>query len=371
LIGLAAIVPPQHENRETMTIPQPVRKISGLVSWAAFAALAACSSNDDSPGGAGTAGSAGSPSSAGSSAAGSGATGGGNHSGGGQSDPDAIVGTFQVQALVDEMDPTTGMTKIVGQVGDGPVPSSVVWTVIKTDGPCVLETPAAPFCEAGCGENVCVRENECQAYPTGHSVGAVTLTGVNLTTGGSSLKLNEFAKAYQQPAGTSFAYPPFAAGDDIELSAAGGDYAAFDLAAKGVDPITFTSTDFELDEGKAFDITWDAAADPKASEVYVKIDISHHGGIRGMIECHSDDTGSLTISGATMSGLIGLGVAGYPSVVLMRQSLDTAPIAPGRVKLEVSSRAERYVTVKGVESCNVDEDCTGGKTCRTTDSTCQ
>jgi hypothetical protein len=335
-----------------MTIPQSVRKISGLVSWAALAGLAACSSNDDSPGGAGTAGS---------SAAGS----------SGNAVPDAVVGTFQVQALVDEMDPTAGTTKVVGQVGDAPVPSNVVWTTTKTDGPCVLETPAAPFCEVGCGADVCVGENLCAAYPTGHSVGAVTLTGVSLTDGSSSLMLKEFAKAYQAPAGTSFVYPPFRAGDAIELRAAGGDYAAFKLAAKGVDPITFTSTDFELDEGKAFEITWDAATNPKASEIYVKIDISHHGGIRGMIECHSDDTGSLTISGATMTELIQLGVAGYPSVVLVRQSIDTAPIAPGLVRLEVSSRAERSLTVKGVESCTVDEDCMNGKTCRTTDSTCQ
>ena len=46
-------------------------------------------------------------------------------------------------------------------------------------------------------------------------------------------------------------------------------------------------------------------------------------------------------------------------------------IEDGIVKLEVSSRVERYVTIAGVESCTTDEDCTGGKKCRTTDSTCQ
>ena len=54
----------------------------------------------------------------------------------------------------------------------------------------------------------------------------------------------------------------------------------------------------------------------------------------------------------------------------MRQSIDTAQIAPGRVLLEVSARAEHYVTVKGVDSCNVTDDCPDGKTCAT-DSTCQ
>jgi hypothetical protein len=367
---------------ETMTIPQPIRKFSFLAPSALLvAALAACSRTDDAPGSGGAEGNAGAPATAGSgngdagsssaNTAGSGNTAGSNGAAGTSASSDAIVGTFQIQALVDEMDVTTGITKVVGQVGDGPVPSNVVWTVKKTDGDCVLETPAAPFCEEPCGADVCVGDNECQAYPTGHSVGTVTLSGVNTTAGGAMVTLKEIAKAYQPPAGTSFVYPPFAAGDDIKLQATGGDYTAFELAAKGVDPIAFTNTDFALDEGKPFDITWDAAADAKAAQIYVKIDISHHGGIRGMIECHADDTGSLRISGETMTELIGLGVAGYPSVVLVRQSIDTAQIAPGRVRLEVSSRAERYLTVAGVDSCTVNEDCPDGKTCRTTDSTCQ
>jgi hypothetical protein len=348
-----------------MTNTRPFRNFFGLAVCTNLSlALAGCSGSDVTPD-AGSSGNAGSGNLAGSSN-----SGGSGSTAGTSTGSDEIVGTFQVQVLADESGPTTGMTKIVGQVGDGPVPPNVHWTVIKEDGGCRLETPTAPFCEAGCGSGVCVADEVCQPYPTGHSVGAVTLTGVKLAAGGSELTLKEIAKAYQPPAGTALAYPPFAAGDEIALQATGGDYAAFALSTKGVNPLAFTSTDFELAEGKPLTLTWDAAPDPKSSQMYVKLDISHHGGIKGLIECDVDDSGSLTISSEMITELMGLGVAGFPSVVLMRQSIDTAQIAPGRVRLEVSARAEHYVTIEGVASCFADEECPDGQTCRTTDATC-
>lgn len=353
-----------------MKIPELFRKFAGPTFRVTLAAaLAACSGTDATPGSGGTASTAGSSGApAGGSSSGAGKAGSENGDAGAGSNE--VVGTFQVQVLADDTDPTTGMTKVVGQVSDSAVPSNVVWTVATTEGGCRLETPTVPFCAAGCGADVCVADDVCQAYPAAHSVGAVTLKGVGLVSGGSTLTLKEIAHTYQPPAGTALAYPPFGPADDVTLHAAGGDYAAFDLSAKGVDPLAFTSTDFELEDGKPLELTWDAAADPKSSQLHVKLDISHHGGIKGIIECDSDDSGSLTISAAMISQLLGLGVAGFPSVVAMRQSLDTAAIAPGLVRLEVSARAEHYVTVKGVDSCTVAADCPDGKTCAS-DSTCQ
>jgi len=354
-----------------MTIPQPLCKIAGLVFCVALnSAISACSSNDD-PAGAG-----GGPSAAGSGAsAGSNGTvipaGGTNGAGAASTGSDEVVGTFQVQVQPDQADSTTGMTKVVGQVSDGPSPANVVWTTTLEEGGCRLQTPKSPFCEGGCGASVCVADGKCQAYPAGHSVGAVTLKGVKLTGGGSEIALKEIAKAYQPPAGTTLAYPPFALGDDVTVHAAGGDYASFDLATKGVDPLLLTSTDYQLEEDKALTLTWDAPADPKSARISVKVDISHHGGAKGKIECDVDDTGSLTISAAMMTELIGLGVAGYPSVVVTRQSVDSVKIAPGLVQLEVSARIEQYLTVKGYTSCTVDADCPDGKTCQSTDSTCK
>ncbi len=354
-----------------MTIPQLFRKIAGPVFCVALTAgLSACSGSEvePTPGASGSANTAGSGTS-GSSGSGNG-TAGSNGAGTSSTGSQEVVGTFQVQVLADEADPTTGMTKIVGQVSDGPIPPNVIWTVAKEEGGCRLEKPSVPFCEVGCGADVCVAANKCSPYPTGHSVGAVTLQGVKLTGGGSEIALKEIAKAYQPPAGTAIAFPPFSADDDVTVKAAGGDYAAFELSTKGVDPLAFTSTDFELDTGKPLVLTWAAAADPKSSQMYVKLDISHHGGAKGLIECDVDDTGSLTISADMITELMGLGVAGFPSVVAMRQSVDTAQIAPGLVRLEVSARTEHFVTVKGVASCTTNEDCADGGMCQM-DLTCK
>jgi hypothetical protein len=364
-----------------MTIPQLFRKFAGSTFCLTLAAaLAACSGADvtpDSGGAAGNSGTASGGSGSDAGRAGSSATAGSsakagsaNGDAGANANANEVVGTFQVQVLADDTDPTTGMTKIVGQVSDGPIPSNVIWTVANTEGGCRLETPTVPFCAAGCGADVCVADDVCQAYPVAHSVGAVTLKGVKLAGGGSTLVLKEIAHSYQPVAGTALAYPPFGPADDVTLHAEGGDYTAFDLSAKGVDPLAFTSTDFELEDGKPLVLTWDAAADPKSSLLHFKLDISHHGGIKGIVECDADDSGSLTISAAMISQLLGLGVAGFPSVVAMRQSLDTAEIAAGLVKLEVSARAEHYVTVKGVDSCSDSSDCPAGKDCAS-DSTCQ
>jgi hypothetical protein len=361
---------------EPMTILQPFRKFADSAACMALAVLAACSGTDATPSDAGsgnTAGSSGAAAGGGSGNATAGSTSGAGKAGSSSSagsGSDEVVGTFQVQVLPSDTDPTVGMTKVVGQVSDGVVPANVIWTVTKTDGDCRLETPTVPFCAVSCGSEVCVADDVCLGYPVAHSVGVVTLKGVKLAAGGSDLTLKEFVHAYQPVAGTALAYPPFGPADTVAVHAEGGDYSAFDLSAKGVDPLAFTSSDFELEDGKSLVLTWDAAQDSKSSQMYVKLDISHHGGAKGLIECDADDSGSLTISAALISELLGLGVAGFPSVVAMRQSLDTTKIAPGLVKLEVSARAEHYVTVKGVDSCNVTADCPDGKICAK-DSTCQ
>lgn len=352
---------------EPMTIQQPIGKFAGSLCAAALAlTMAACSSSEDGPSGA--AGAAGSGTSGGSSAGGSGnSTSGTSSSGSGSvipSDPEQIVGTFAIQMKVDK-----GMTSVVGQVADGPVPGNLVWTEKKREGDCRLETPSSPFCDGGCGAEVCVADGKCQPYPTGHSVGAVTLQGVRLEGGGAELTLKEVAASYQPPAGTTLAYPPFGATDTIAVSATGGDYPAFDLSAPGIDPLELATTDLALSPDKAFVLEWDAAT-TASSKVHVKIDLSHHGGIKGLIECDAADTGSLTISKEMVAELIGLGVAGYPSVVLTRTSVDTTQLDHGKVQLEVSALVERYLTTPGVESCTTDEDCSDGKTCAS-DATCQ
>ncbi len=277
-----------------------------------------------------------------------------------------MVGTFAIQMKVDK-----GMTSVVGQVADGPVPANIIWTETKKDGVCHVEVPSSPFCEQGCGADVCVAPDECRPYPTGRSVGAVTLKGVRLEDGGTEVALKEINASYQLPAGKLPAYPAFGADDTVQVHAAGKDYPGFDLSAKGVEPIELLTADFALAPDKPFELAWTPAADPESSQIHVRIDLSHHGGVKGLIQCDVEDGGSLVISQSLIAELIGLGVAGYPSVVITRSSLDSVQLDHGRVRLEVSSLVERYLTTPGVESCTTDADCTGEKTCRSSDSTCQ
>lgn len=240
---------------------------------------------------------------------------------------------------------------MLGKVSDAPLPPVRDWDLAETEGDCELLIPNVPFCDPGCGADICRPGNECIPYPVGQNVGQVTLSGVQLESGETSLVLKEVAKNYQPPPNTSFAFPPFAEGDEVSVVAVGADYPGFELVAPAVAPLVFTSDDFALEEGKAFELTWEAAADSDQSRVHLKLDLSHHGGTKGKIECDTADDGALTISSEMMTELIGLGVAGFPTIELTRQSSATASIPQGRVELVVSAFAGQGVTIAGVESC--------------------
>jgi hypothetical protein len=371
LITLGVTVSRKLETDEPMTIQQPIGKILGSLFVVTLAlGMTACSSNDDPQGTGGSSGggasgsAAGGTSSGGSGMASSGTSTGGS-SGSATADPSQVVGTFAIQMKVDK-----SMTSVVGQVGDGPTPSNRLWVEEAKEGDCRLETPESPFCDGGCGADACVADGKCQPYPTGRSVGAVTLKGVKVEGGSAEIALKEIAASYQPPAGTKLVYPPFGADDTIELHAEGSVYPKFDLSTPGVNPIDLKTTDFALSPDKPFALEWDPAPEGATSKVSVKIDLSHHGGVKGLIQCEVADTGSLTISKEMIAQLIGLGVAGYPSVVLTRTSLDTVQLEHGKVQLEVSALVERYLTTPGVDSCTTDDDCKDGKKCAS-DATCQ
>lgn len=361
-----------------MTISRPLAPLSFIGSrhllWLAglsWVSLLGCSSNED-----GTADPhAGAGASAGGSAAGTGSSASGNSSTGGagnsgSSDGVELLGTFKVEVTADDSGPTSGTTSVLGKVNTGAAPSAVVWEEVASDGACRLEKPRVPFCTPSCGADVCVEDDVCRAYPAAQSVGEVTLSGVQVSGGGASLVLKEVAKAYQPPAGTLFAYPPFQPGDAVKLKAAGAELPGFELESTGISPLWITSSDLTLVEGAPLELSWDADSSAKASSIHVKLDISHHGGSKGMIECDQDDTGSLSIAASLVSELLGLGVAGFPTIIVTRAATSKARVGNGEVALVVASTTERAVTVPGLESCTGDEDCPDGETCQA-DLTCQ
>jgi hypothetical protein len=285
-------------------------------------------------------------------------------------DDSKLLGTFKIEVIADDSGPTTGATSVLGKVSDGETPLIVAWQESAREGSCRLEKPRVPFCSPACGADVCVEDNVCRAYPTPLSVGTVTLSGVKLNNGESSLTLKEAAKAYQAPPGTAFAYPPFAEGEAVRLSASGGELAPFELSAVGVSPLWLDDQSLDLEAGKPLDLHWAPPADGVASSIHVKLDISHHGGSKGMIECDADDTGALSIPAALLSQLLDLGVAGFPTVIVTRTVSDRKGTGAGTVALVIASSTERAVTVPGVNSCTGNEQCPSGQTCQA-DLTCQ
>jgi hypothetical protein len=307
-------------------------------------ALAACGSSD-SPANPGAAGSAGT----------------------GSGDASKLVGAFQLKLTpFSDLGPAT--TSINGRVSDGPTPVTTIWEKARTDGDCTLSTPRVPFCSTPCGGGAaCVEDDTCLPYPTARSAGTVTVTGVKAVDGSTTFDLSPTNNNYQ--ALIALAYPPFAEGDPVRFAAAGGDFTPFNLSSKGIAPLTLQSTELALESGQPLPVTWTKGSESSA-KIHVSLDISGHGGTKGVIECDSSDSGALTISAALITKLLDLGVAGFPTVKVTRHVTDSTVIAPGRVELEISSTVEQSVTVEGLISCTDDKNCPDGQSCQT-DLTCK
>ena len=286
-----------------------------------------------------------------------------------------LLGTFAVQLVAPrvENDGTTtpGYTSVLGKVYDGVTPQTVVWDVAATSGDCTLSIPHVPFCATACGSTMaCVADDTCASYPTAQSVGTVHLAGVATATG-TGVDLTAVANSYQA-AGATLAYPAFAEGDAIVLTATGSAFAAaFTAASHGVATLALDNAgSLALAAATPLLLTWNAPAVQAAQTVQVTLDISHHGGSKGKIECDAADTGSLSIASVLVDQLLGLGVAGYPTIIVARAATGHAAVATGHVDLVVSSEVEVAVGVPGVQSCTSDEQCTAPATCQD-DLTCR
>lgn len=280
-------------------------------------------------------------------------------------DPDVLVGSFQVRLVAPAGD-TPGSTSVLGKVFDGPTPDPVSYVdaaLATDDVDCALLLPVVPFCATACvGGAVCVADDVCQDYPETMNVGRVTVTGL-----GTTFTMDAIAGTYQ-PLGPSLPYPAFAAGDPIAIQTSGGDYAPFAITSVGVAPLALTSPDLIVAREQALTLTWDAGS--AATRIRVKLDVSHHGGSNGKIQCDTADDGSLTISAALVTALVDLGIAGHPTIVVAREATGMTVTEPGRVELVVGSELEVAVTIPGLESCFGNEDCSDDKTCQP-DLTCK
>jgi hypothetical protein len=290
----------------------------------------------------------------------------------------AKIGEFSLQLVAPveasgTSSATAGFTALLGKVFDGPAADTTLWVKQNEAEGCTLLTPKVPFCEKACGSgSVCVADDTCQKSPTAIGLGTLNVKGVKLPTGETTFTIEtnkQIKYTYQAP--VTLPFPAFAEGDPIELSLAGDSgVAAFTLKGAGIAPLALVNGDkYPLTKGKPLELVWTAPSKATGSRLQVKLDISHHGGSKGKIECDVADDGSLTIPATLVDALAELGVAGFPTIVLTRAAISSVNTALGRVDLRVYSYVERAIEVPGVVSCSGAGDCPTGKSCRD-DLTC-
>jgi hypothetical protein len=334
-------------------VPVPRRARTALLALAALALCSGCSAADGQNPGTVTTGGTGGNGTGGAAAAG----------GGGSGASDKAVGYFNV-----ELDSSAAYTSVIGFVYDG-VPNTeatiATWEFMREQGGCQLLAWAPPFCDPACAPDKCVDDDVCRPDPTRRDVGTVTVYGLQTQDGLSEFGMDPIGGSYQPSGSVTLLYPPCGEGDEVRMASSGGDYAPFEVQSTGISPLELLGSDIvALQPDQPVTLQWTAAGANAASRIAVKIDISHHGGRKGIIACDVDDTGSLEISEYLVNGLLGLGYAGYPTVVVERKAVGSTSIEPGRVDLKVSSSLERSVAIPGLVSCNVDEDCGTGQTCQ-------
>lgn len=305
-------------------------------------------SSDDSGAGGATAGGGGAPAAAG--------QGNGGSAPGGATGAPAKLGGFTVN--VGTLSPVSSVS---GRVLDGEEPQGVLWNVKTTVGTCKLATPSAPFCDPACGQNVCAPGNRCVPRPNVIDVGTVTVTGI----GDGALQLSRNAQnVYVVSDDVTIPHPPAPDGGAIRVAASGGALGAFNLESEGISPLSVTSGGaVEIKTGQPVDVRWTSGQSDLA-RVQLELNLARHGGQKGKITCDVPDSGSASIPEALVAELIGLGVAGFPTISITRVAAGSASVSGGTVELVVRSSVDLDVTVPGLVSCADDTHCPDGQTCQ-------
>jgi hypothetical protein len=313
-------------------------------------------------------------SSAGAAGTGGDSTGAAGNDDAGSPNPEVTVGVFSVElvAAVPASGDSSGsdaFTSVIGKVSSGPAPLAVIWEPRDTQGDCTLLVPRIPFCDPACtGGAVCVEDGQCADYPTALDVGDVTVQGLHLDDGSSQFTMQPIgtARTYQ-PIGLSFEYPSFADGDPLSLTASGNDTAPFDIETQGIAPLEMLTEDgVPFDRDQPVVLEWVPGAAATAARVQVVVDISHHGGQTGEIDCDTSDSGSLEISAGLVTQLLDLSYAGFPSLKVTRGKAGGTRITQGRVEFRSLSSRVLNIEIEGLTSCEeVDSsaECPDGQVC--------
>ncbi len=276
-----------------------------------------------------------------------------------------VHGLFEVRLQWRDDDPTRGDTFVSGGVYDGPMPSGIILEEIESSGGCDLLGPRVPFCEEPCGSDaVCVEDGECQPYPSAVNAGTVWVEGLETAGGESALIMELVDDAYRIVAGSRPLFPPFSEGDLVTFSVGGSTTApSFTMTARAIAPLRAPDTAGPMEDGEPMTLTWTPPEHEDIAHVLIVVNISQHGGTRGLVWCEVADTGSFEIPAMLLDGLKALGISGFPKAMLTRISTGTTD-PRGPVTLVVRSGTTVMLSIPGLISCITDHDCPPGQTCQ-------
>jgi hypothetical protein len=276
-------------------------------------------------------------------------------------------GTFRVKLIPenneDPENPDAAYTSIVGVMCDGPTLPEFIFEEKMKSGPCRLLKAISPYC-ADCGGlgSKCVAENSCMTEPNKISVGKLTINGFKSSGAKMSFTIEPSNRFAYQMSGVQLDYPPSGEGDTITFSAEGSaSAAAFSLKVRGITPLVVLSDTIILEDTKPITLKWEPPKVAGFSTIFVKIDISYHGGTKGQIQAECEDNGSLTIPGPMLDQLKSYGMAGWPTVDITRRSVGVDEISKAQAVIECT--VVKLLTIPGLTSCNGNDVCPDGQTC--------
>jgi hypothetical protein len=274
-----------------------------------------------------------------------------------------LTGNVTVELFADQSYAT-----VSAQIFDGPKPlpnpSVGPLVVSQQQAGCTLWVPKIVSCSPACGtSSVCTDNNVCTPNPAPKDVGTLHVTGL----GGMDLAITSTSPgSYSGPTLQDSQYPPCSEGADI-----GAQSDQFSITGKCIAPFVLTGPDpIPVMSGQSAAFTWTPPSKSGISRVQISLEISHHGGYKGEIDCDVPDTGSFDIPASLVTALVNLGRAGYPSVFVTRVAEAAAP-TQSRVKLTMLSQVTRDVDTgviscgQGTSTCPTGMACDGGtKTCK-------
>lgn len=267
--------------------------------------------------------------------------------------------TAELIAAVPELG-TPAFTKFLGVVYDGHYPDIIQLAVDSQQNGCELLVPKTPFCSPSCGATgVCTAENTCTLYPKAQDLGDVHLTGLGTT----EVVMPSMGPGFNYQPDVTLPNPSCSEGAPVVVTTKD-----FTIEGKCIAPFNLTTNPVPVRSGQGIPLAWTAPGVSGISKVFIHLDIAHHGGKKGEINCEVPDTGSFEVPEPLVTKLVSLGLAGFPTIVVGRKS-TAAAATQSEVKLSVSSSVEKSVDT-GVKSCSDTSECPTGQTCQP-DLTCK